>query len=71
MAIAVPIADDEVPVFWACGVTPQWVGAAQPRAAVHHPRSGKDVRDRPGRMRLQHARNALQRRLARRAGAGC
>src|ERR1700709_2969066 len=25
---AVPVADDEIPVFWACGVTPQAVIAA-------------------------------------------
>lgn len=34
---AVPLADDEVPVFWACGVTPQLVLlAARPELAITH-----------------------------------
>lgn len=34
---AVPIAQDEVPVFWACGVTPQLaLEAAQPELAITH-----------------------------------
>jgi len=34
---AVPVADDELPVFWACGVTPQAaVMAAQPEFVVTH-----------------------------------
>jgi uncharacterized protein YcsI (UPF0317 family) len=35
----VPIADDEIPVFWACGVTPQSVIAAAkiPFAITHAP----------------------------------
>lgn len=36
---AVPVADDEIPVFWACGVTPQAVIAAArvPFAITHSP----------------------------------
>jgi uncharacterized protein YcsI (UPF0317 family) len=36
---AVPVADDEIPVFWACGVTPQAVIAAAkvPFAITHAP----------------------------------
>lgn len=36
---AVPIADDEIPVFWACGVTPQSViqAAKLPFAITHSP----------------------------------
>ena len=35
----VPVADDELPVFWACGVTPQAVLAAAglPLAITHAP----------------------------------
>ena len=35
----VPVADDEIPVFWACGVTPQSVIAAAklPFAITHAP----------------------------------
>ena len=35
----VPIADDEVPVFWACGVTPQWVAQRSrlPLCITHAP----------------------------------
>jgi uncharacterized protein YcsI (UPF0317 family) len=34
---AVPVHDDELPVFWACGVTPQAViAAARPRFAITH-----------------------------------
>jgi len=34
---AVPVADDEVPVFWACGVTPQAViAAARPAFCITH-----------------------------------
>ena len=33
----VPVADDEIPVFWACGVTPQSViAAARPPFAITH-----------------------------------
>ena len=36
---AVPVADDEIPVFWACGVTPQAViaSAKLPFAITHAP----------------------------------
>ena len=36
---AVPVADDEIPVFWACGVTPQSViaSAKLPFAITHSP----------------------------------
>jgi uncharacterized protein YcsI (UPF0317 family) len=36
---AVRIADDEVPVFWACGVTPQWVAQKSrlPMCITHAP----------------------------------
>jgi uncharacterized protein YcsI (UPF0317 family) len=36
---AVPVADDEVPVFWACGVTPQAAiaQAKLPFAITHAP----------------------------------
>lgn len=35
----VPLMDDEVPVFWACGVTPQWVAqrSRTPLAITHAP----------------------------------
>jgi uncharacterized protein YcsI (UPF0317 family) len=34
---AVPIKDDEIPVFWACGVTPQSVVAvAKPEFCITH-----------------------------------
>ena len=34
---AVPIDDDELPVFWACGVTPQaTIAAARPTLAITH-----------------------------------
>lgn len=34
---AVPIADDEIPVFWACGVTPQSaIMTAKPEVAITH-----------------------------------
>jgi uncharacterized protein YcsI (UPF0317 family) len=35
----VPVADDEIPVFWACGVTPQSVinAARLPFAITHSP----------------------------------
>ncbi len=34
---AVPVGEDEIPVFWACGVTPQAViAAARPRFAITH-----------------------------------
>ena len=44
---AVEILDDEVPVFWGCGVTPQWVAQRSGLAAVHHARARQDVRHRP------------------------
>jgi uncharacterized protein YcsI (UPF0317 family) len=34
---AVPVAADELPVFWACGVTPQAALAALPFAITHAP----------------------------------
>jgi uncharacterized protein YcsI (UPF0317 family) len=36
---AVPLHDDEVPVFWACGVTPQWVAQRSrlPLCITHAP----------------------------------
>ena len=36
---AVSIADDEVPIFWACGVTPQWVAQKSrlPLCITHAP----------------------------------
>ncbi len=34
---AVPVGDDELPVFWACGVTPQSViAAARPAFCITH-----------------------------------
>ncbi|MBV9111978.1 MAG: putative hydro-lyase [Hyphomicrobiales bacterium] len=46
----VPIADDELPVFWACGVTPQAViQAAKPPFAITHS---------PGRMIVTDIRNS-------------
>ena len=34
---AVPVGDDEVPVFWACGVTPQAaIALARPSFAITH-----------------------------------
>ena len=35
----VPVEADEIPVFWACGVTPQWViqAAKVPFAITHAP----------------------------------
>ena len=47
----VEIRDGEVPVFWACGVTPQAVAAASPPVADDHPRPRPHVRDRPLRRR--------------------
>ncbi|MBV8427172.1 MAG: putative hydro-lyase [Hyphomicrobiales bacterium] len=47
---AVPIADDELPVFWACGVTPQAViQAVRPPFAITHA---------PGRMIVTDIRNS-------------
>jgi uncharacterized protein YcsI (UPF0317 family) len=47
---AVPIADDELPVFWACGVTPQAViQAIRPPFAITHA---------PGRMIVTDIRNS-------------
>jgi uncharacterized protein YcsI (UPF0317 family) len=47
---AVPIADDELPVFWACGVTPQAViQAVKPPFAITHA---------PGRMIVTDIRNS-------------
>lgn len=47
---AVPIHDDELPVFWACGVTPQAViRAAKPAFAITHA---------PGRMIVTDVRNS-------------
>lgn len=46
----VPIGPDEIPVFWACGVTPQAViAAAKPPFAITHA---------PGRMLVSDLRNA-------------
>ena len=39
----VEIRDDEIPVFWACGVTPQAVIAAAKPEFRHHALSGFDV----------------------------
>ena len=38
---AVPVGADELPVFWACGVTPQSVIASAKPAVLHHPRAGQ------------------------------
>ncbi|SDR63183.1 Uncharacterized protein YcsI, UPF0317 family [Rhizobiales bacterium GAS191] len=47
---AVPVAPDELPVFWACGVTPQAViAAAKPAFAITHA---------PGRMIVTDIRNS-------------
>ena len=40
-------ATGEVPVFWACGVTPQAVAAGEQARAHDHPRPGPHVRHRP------------------------
>jgi uncharacterized protein YcsI (UPF0317 family) len=46
----VPLAEDEVPVFWACGVTPQAViEAARPAFAITHA---------PGTMLVTDVRNS-------------
>ena len=46
----VPVASDELPVFWACGVTPQAViAAAKPEFAITHA---------PGRMIVTDIRNS-------------
>lgn len=47
---AVPVADDEIPVFWACGVTPQAViRAVRPPFAITHA---------PGKMIVTDIRNS-------------
>ena len=46
---AVPVADDEIPVFWACGVTPQSVIAAAQAAVRDHACARTDAGDRPAR----------------------
>lgn len=47
---AMPVPDDEVPLFWACGVTPQAViAAAKPAFAITHA---------PGRMLVTDTRNS-------------
>ncbi len=43
----VPISENEIPVFWACGVTPQAVITVARPGILHHPLSGRDVGDRP------------------------
>ena len=48
----VPVAEDEIPVFWACGVTPQSViAAARPAFAITHA---------PGAMLVTDGRTAAQ-----------
>ena len=45
---AVTVAPDEVPVFWACGVTPQAVViAAKPSLAIFHAPGHMFITDRP------------------------
>ncbi len=44
---AVPVHDDEIPVFWACGVTPQSVVATARPGILHHPLSRRDAGHRP------------------------
>ena len=39
----VEIREGEIPVFWACGVTPQAAHRAGEAADRHHPRSGSYV----------------------------
>jgi len=34
------VREDELPLFWACGITPQSVGARRASLAVHHARAG-------------------------------
>jgi uncharacterized protein YcsI (UPF0317 family) len=46
---AVPIAPGEVPVFWACGVTPQLaLAAARPEIAITHSPGCMFITDLPG-----------------------
>ena len=45
----VEVRDGELPVFWACGVTPQAVAVASPARADDHPRARAHVRDRRAR----------------------
>jgi uncharacterized protein YcsI (UPF0317 family) len=45
---AVPMGPDEVPVFWACGVTPmEAIGRARPKQAVTHEPGHMFVTDLP------------------------
>ena len=47
-AIRVRISDGEVPVFWACGVTPQAVALeAKPSLAIFHAPGHMFITDRP------------------------
>ena len=48
---AVPIEADEMPVFWACGVTPSSGDRAGAAGVLHHPRAGKHVDHRPAQYR--------------------
>ncbi len=40
---SVPVGSGELPVFWACGVTPQAVIAEAEARILHHPRAGLDA----------------------------
>ena len=48
----VPVNDDEIPVFWACGVTPQSVVADRQAGVLHHALSGGHARHRPPQQRI-------------------
>ncbi len=44
---AVEVKPDELPVFWACGVTPQAVVDGSQAGLLHHPLPGRDAGHRP------------------------
>ena len=50
----VPVEADEIPVFWACGVTPQAVIAAAKTAVRHHACAGIDAGDGPPQQATRH-----------------
>ena len=67
---AVPIHDDEIPVFWACGVTPQSVIMAVQAGILHHPLSRRHAGDRPPQHRICHyvTRASFRGRAQRKSG---
>ena len=61
---AVPIDDDEIPVFWACGVTPQSVVATVEAGILHHPLSRLHAGHRSPQHRIcNHVKGRLTRSL--------